>query len=101
MGARGLQFEHRARRPGLRQAGRLPLPFSGSFQLASRSSIVRAVTTRLAQLACLLLALCLAGCKRGDSSKGPSDEFLRLMVVGKNHLERGDATNAIATYKKA
>jgi hypothetical protein len=49
----------------------------------------------------LLLALCLAGCKRADSSKGPSDEFLRLMVVGKNYLERGDTTNAIATYKKA
>ena len=61
---------------------------------------MRPVTTRLAQLACLLLAFCL-GCKRPDSSKGPSDEFLRLMVVGKNHLERGDTTNALATYKKA
>ena len=44
---------------------------------------------------------CLAGCKRTDSSKSPSDQFLSLMNVGKNYLEQGDATNAIATYKKA
>jgi hypothetical protein len=48
----------------------------------------------------LLLAFCI-GCKRTDSSKSPSDQFLSLMNVGKNYLDQGDATNAITTYKKA
>jgi len=48
----------------------------------------------------LLLALCI-GCKRTDSSKSPADQFISLMNVGKNYLDQGDATNAIATYKKA
>jgi Tfp pilus assembly protein PilF len=56
----------------------------------------------------LLLAFCLAGCKRNpsDSSKqsaaaNPSDQFLSLMNAGKNHLDQGDATNALAIYGKA
>jgi Tfp pilus assembly protein PilF len=60
---------------------------------------------RFAQLACmLLLAFCLAGCKRSSSDsspKAPSDQFLSLMNAGKNYLDQGDATNALAIYKKA
>ena len=56
----------------------------------------------LAAFVCaLLLAFCFAGCKRTGSPKNPSDEFLRLMTVGKNYLDQGNATNALATYKKA
>ena len=72
---------------------------------------MRPVTRRIAQLACmLLLAFGLAGCKRSssDSSKrtaaapnSPSDQFLSLMNAGKNYLDQGDATNALAIYKKA
>jgi len=59
---------------------------------------------RLTQSACLLLlAFCLAGCKRTPSASPntPSDQFLSLMNAGKNYLDQGDATNALATYKKA
>ncbi|MEK7685381.1 MAG: hypothetical protein AAB466_08165, partial [Verrucomicrobiota bacterium] len=66
---------------------------------------------RLAQSACLLLLVfCLAGCKRSPSGsshqtaappKSPSDQFLSLMNAGKNYLDQGDATNALAIYKKA
>ena len=66
---------------------------------------------RLAQSACLLLlAFCLAGCKRSPSGasnqtdsapNSPSDQFLSLMNAGKNYLDQGDATNALAIYKKA
>jgi Tfp pilus assembly protein PilF len=62
------------------------------------------VTGRFVQLALLLaLAFCVAGCKRNSSGSadGAADQFLRLMNVGKNYLEQGDATNAVATYKKA
>ncbi|MBI4657656.1 MAG: VCBS repeat-containing protein [Verrucomicrobia bacterium] len=65
----------------------------------------------LAQSACLLLlAFCLAGCKRSPSGSSdqaaaapnnPSDQFLSLMNAGKNYLDQGDATNALAIYKKA
>jgi Tfp pilus assembly protein PilF len=62
----------------------------------------------LAQSACLLLlAFCLAGCKRNPSGSSnqppdsPADRFLSLMNAGKNYLAQGDATNALATYKKA
>jgi Tfp pilus assembly protein PilF len=71
---------------------------------------------RLAQPAyLLLLAVCLVGCKRSpsDSSNQPaaneaseganssSAQFLSLMNAGKNYLDQGDATNAVATYKRA
>src|SRR5438128_12175246 len=65
---------------------------------------------RLAQPACLLLlAFCLAGCKRSPSGSSnqpaapnsPSDQFLGLMNAGKNYLDQGDVTNALAIYKKA
>ena len=60
------------------------------------------MTRLLARPACLLLlALCLAGCKRSGPAASPPDQFLSLMNVGKNYLDRGDATNALATYKKA
>jgi Tfp pilus assembly protein PilF len=58
----------------------------------------------------ILLAFCLAGCKRSPSGssdqpaappKSPSDQFLSLMNAGKNYLDQGDATNALAIYKKA
>jgi len=72
---------------------------------------VRAMSRRLAQTACLLLmALCLVGCKRDSSGSSnqpvvapnsPSDQFLSLMNAGKNYLDQGDATNALAIYKKA
>src|SRR5262245_22675270 len=65
---------------------------------------------RFAQLVCLLLlAICFAGCKRSSSGSSyqssapnsPSDQFLSLMNAGRNYLDQGDATNALATYKKA
>jgi len=65
---------------------------------------------RLAQSACLLLsAFCLAGCGRSPSGSlnqlaapmSPSDQFLSLMNAGKNYLDQGDATNALAIYRKA
>ncbi|HYV29829.1 MAG TPA: tetratricopeptide repeat protein, partial [Candidatus Binatia bacterium] len=69
------------------------------------------MSKRLAQSACLLLlAFCLAGCKRSPSGSsnqpdaapnGPSDQFRSLMNAGKNYLDQGDATNALAIYKKA
>ena len=31
----------------------------------------------------------------------PSDQFLSLMNAGKNYLDQGDATNALAIYKQA
>src|SRR5882724_2988114 len=72
---------------------------------------MRPMPRRFAQPACLLLlAFCFAGCKRNssDSSKqpaaapgSPSDQFLSLMNAGKNYLDQGDATNALAIYKKA
>ena len=58
----------------------------------------------------LLLATCLTGCKRspsgstsrtGVSPNGPSEKFLSLMNAGKNYLDQGDATNALAIYKEA
>src|SRR5256885_17029434 len=48
----------------------------------------------------VLLAFSLAGCKR-QSQGGTPEEFIRLMNAGKNYLDRGDATNAVATFKKA
>ena len=69
------------------------------------------MTKCLVKSACLLLlAFCLAGCGRSpsDSSKqsaggsnSPSNQFLSLMNAGKNYLDQGDATNALAIYKKA
>src|SRR5438552_610019 len=61
---------------------------------------------RPAQSACLLLlAFCLAGCKRNPSAQPDaapnSAQFLSLMNAGKNYLDQGDATNALAIYKKA
>ena len=56
----------------------------------------------------LLLVFCLAGCNRSPSgssnqpaANSPSDQFLSLMNAGKNYLDQGDATNALAIYKKA
>lgn len=50
----------------------------------------------------LALALCFMGCKRQtQAGRDSSDEFLRLMNAGKNYLDHGDATNAVAIYKKA
>ena len=57
-----------------------------------------------------LLAFCLTGCNRsqsgspkrpGTSPNNPSDQFLSLMNAGKNYLDQGDATNALAFYRKA
>jgi Flp pilus assembly protein TadD len=68
--------------------------------------IVRPMSRHLAQSArLLLLAFCLAGCERRNQPAGaqnsPSDQFLSLMNAGKNYLDQGDATNALAVYKKA
>jgi Flp pilus assembly protein TadD len=54
----------------------------------------------------MLLAFGLAGCKRNSSDSpdrpaDPSGQFLSLMNAGKNFLDQGDATNALAAYKKA
>ena len=67
------------------------------------------MSRRIALIACLLLlAFGLAGCKRNASGSPaaptatpPSDQFLSLMNAGKNYLDQGDATNALAIYKKA
>jgi tetratricopeptide (TPR) repeat protein len=61
-------------------------------------------------IACLLLALSLTACKRSQSGPAnqsvaqpgtPSEQFLSLMNAGKNYLDQGDATNALAVFKKA
>lgn len=72
---------------------------------------MRIMFKRLARSACwLLLVLGLAGCGRSPSgSPNPPvaasdrvfDQFLSLMNAGKNHLDQGDATNALAVYQKA
>ena len=72
---------------------------------------MRRMLRRIVQLACLvLLAFGLAGCKRNPpgppnqsaaAPESPSDQFLSLMNAGKNYLDQGDATNALALYKKA
>ena len=77
----------------------------------SRRTILPRVPRRFALTACLLLlAFGLWGCHRNPSSSSnptagatndPSVQFLRLMNAGKNYLDQGDATNAIAVYKKA
>ncbi len=65
------------------------------------------VIKRFPSAACLFLAaFCLAGCKREPANesvatKSPADQFLSLMNGGKNYLDQGDATNALATYRKA
>ncbi|HSA01893.1 MAG TPA: tetratricopeptide repeat protein, partial [Candidatus Paceibacterota bacterium] len=66
---------------------------------------------RIALMACLLLiAFGFAGCQRdpSDSSrsssgtlKSPSEQFISLMNAGKNYLDQGEATNALAVYRKA
>jgi cytochrome c-type biogenesis protein CcmH/NrfG len=59
------------------------------------------VTRLIQSVGLVLLAFCL-GCKRSSNdSQAPSDQFLSLMNVGKNYLDQGDTTNALATYKKA
>lgn len=58
----------------------------------------------------LVLALVIAGCRRNASDTANkqeaaatalSDQFLSLMIAGKNHLSQGDTTNALLTYQKA
>lgn len=62
--------------------------------------------------ACLLLLLAVgpAGCRPGPAGSGersagvapgPSEQFLSLMNAGKNYLDQGDATNALALYHQA
>jgi Tfp pilus assembly protein PilF len=59
------------------------------------------MTWRMAEWMCvMMLAVGLVGCKRQPQA-GPPEEFIRLMNAGKNYLERGDATNAVAIYRKA
>src|SRR5213078_2611259 len=81
------------------------------WPIGSSEPIVCPMPRRIVQSACsLLLAFCLEGCKRNPSGSSnqraaapnsPSDEFLSLMNAGKNYLDQGDATNALAIYKKA
>jgi hypothetical protein len=52
----------------------------------------------------VVFVLCVLGCKPASSPKpasNPSDEFFSLMNAGKNYLDQGDATNALAIYRKA
>lgn len=64
---------------------------------------------QFAFLTSLLLAFAVAGCKpkaspSTQSTNGPaspSAEFFSLMNAGRNFLNQGDATNALALYKKA
>ncbi|MFO1502170.1 MAG: FG-GAP-like repeat-containing protein, partial [Verrucomicrobiota bacterium] len=62
------------------------------------------------QLACLLLLpICLLGCKpqppapsnQPAERAAPAADFLRLMNAGKNYLDQGDGTNALAIYRQA
>jgi Tfp pilus assembly protein PilF len=55
------------------------------------------------QVCLLLLGVCFVACNREmpKSSADRSEQFLHLMNVGKNFLDQGDATNALATYRKA
>src|SRR5688572_19607080 len=87
----------------LKASGRRRIERPESGQVAAGGSIVCRMIRRVSQLACfLLLVLCLAACKRsGSSNQSSSDQFLSLMNVGKNYLDQGDATNALAIYKKA
>ena len=59
----------------------------------------------MARSACVLLLMFgVAGCDRkpsGSAAKSSSDQFLSLMNAGKNYLDQGDATNALAIYKRA
>src|SRR2546430_1034123 len=77
------------------------------WPIRSSEPIMRSMPRRLVQSACLLLlAFCLAGCKRSGSSNQSaaapkSAQFLSLMNAGKNYLDQGDATHALAIYKKA
>jgi Flp pilus assembly protein TadD len=78
----------------------LPLRQQPQFGLPIRQPLrLHGIFTSL-----LLLAVSLTGCKRSASSSGsgpPPDQFLSLMNSGKNYLEQGDASNALATYLKA
>ena len=79
--------------------------------LRSFSDELRLMLRYIGQSVCLLLlAICLTGCKRSPSGStsrtdvspnDPSEKYLSLMNAGKNYLDRGDATNALATYKEA
>src|SRR5688572_8435969 len=74
-----------------------------------RASYSRAVLGRLLTTCLLLPLFFFSGCKRNASNSGattqqqgaPADEFLRLMNAGKNYLDQGDATNALAVYRRA
>ena len=73
--------------------------------------IVRRMPRRITFTAFLLvLAVGFLGCKRNppvssnQSAAAPnnsSDQFLSLMNAGRNYLDQGDATNALALFKKA
>src|SRR5262249_3173727 len=73
--------------------------------------ILRFMAERIVLKTCLLLlAFGLAGCKGKPSDPAdqslaapgsPSDQFLSLMNAGKNYLDQGNATNALAVFKKA
>lgn len=57
----------------------------------------------------ILLSFVLGGCERSTppnasstaSTNSVSEQFLSLMNAGKNYLDQGDATNALAVYRKA
>ena len=55
----------------------------------------------------ILLAFVFAACSRtrsgsrNDPSSQLADQFISLMNAGKNHLDQGDATRAVAIYKEA
>ena len=65
----------------------------------------------LASVACLmLLACCFPGCKRSASVSSSQtgaaadprfEQFVSLMNAGKNYLDQGDATNALALFQRA
>ena len=71
-------------------------------------SIIALVLGRLLTICFLLPLIFFSGCKRNASDSStttqqgtPADEFLRLMNAGKNYLDQGDATNALAVYDRA
>jgi Flp pilus assembly protein TadD len=87
-----------------------PSVFDRFSTISSAAAIVRAMPRRVALIACLLLAFGLSGCKRNPPESSsptantpgrPFDQFLSLMRAGKNCLDQGDGTNALAFYQKA
>src|SRR5262245_32806963 len=103
---------------GLRLATPSPANQRSRLRAANRRAYSAPVSRFAYAACCLLLSLNFAGCKRSGTEsvnqmaatepveataggKSLPDQFISLMNAGKNLLDQGDATNALATYKRA